>query len=175
MGTNLYNVYEEYEEYDFYRFFNGFDAETCDMAYGPELDASIWFRTNDYNNDAAELFFYCFEHYKAQGKSDKERYRFSKQSTGLMNEWPEKHLQEIVSVFEEEWKSFVESLGTKNYKTFAKLKKFAKELKSKYKRDKDGNWNLKSCCEAACRCHDSHLSFPVTVTENDIIISFALF
>ena len=84
----------------------------------------------------------CFEHYKTQGKSDKERDRFSKHSTGLMNEWPEKHLQEIVSVFEEEWKSFVESLGTKNYKTSAKLKKFAKEFKSKYKRDKDGNWNL---------------------------------
>ena len=59
-----------------------------------------------------------------------------------MNEWPKKHLQEIVSGFEEEWKSFVESLGTKNYKTSAKLKKFAKEFKSKYKRDKDGNWNL---------------------------------
>lgn len=63
-------------------------------------------------------------------------------SSSAHEDWPKKYLQEIVSGFEEEWKSFVESLGTKNYKTSAKLKKFAKELKSKYKRDKDGNWNL---------------------------------
>ena len=92
MGTNFYNIYEEDEDDDFYRFFNGFDTDTYDMAYGPELDASIWFRTTDYNNDATELFFYCFEHYKAQGASDKERHRFSKDSTGLMEHWPRKCL-----------------------------------------------------------------------------------
>ena len=92
MGTNLYNVYEEDEDNDFYRFFNEFDAETYDMAYGPELDASIWFRTTDYDNDTAELFFYCFDHYKAQGASDKERHRFSKHSTGLIEHWPRKCL-----------------------------------------------------------------------------------
>jgi hypothetical protein len=76
MGTNLYNVYEQDEDDDSYRFFNGFDTETCDMAYGPELDASILFRPTDYNNDAAELFFRCFENYKDQRESDKERKDF---------------------------------------------------------------------------------------------------
>ena len=142
MGSNLYNVYEEDEDEedgDFYRFFNGFDAETSDTPYGPELDASIWFRTTDYNNDAAELFFRCFDHYKLQRQSDKERKSLS---YDLMEDWPEKYLEKFVDDFEEEWKSFVQSLGTKNYKTSAKLKKFAKEFKSKYKPDKDGNWNL---------------------------------
>ena len=63
MGTNLYNVYEDD---DFYRFFNGFDAETCDMAYGPELDASIWWRTTDYSRDIAAIFYRYFEHCKIQ-------------------------------------------------------------------------------------------------------------
>ena len=136
MGIMLYNVYEEYEDDDFYRFFNGFDAETSDIPYGPELDASIWFRTNDYS-DAAGLFFRCFEHYKSQRRSDKERKSLS---YDLMEDWPEKYLEKFVDDFEEEWKSFVESLGTKNYKTSAKLKKFAKDFESKYKRDKDGQW-----------------------------------
>ena len=63
MGTNLYNVYEEDEDNDFYRFFNEFYAETYDTwPYGPtNSNATIRdFRTTDYDNDTAELFFYCF-------------------------------------------------------------------------------------------------------------------
>ena len=64
--------------------------------------------------------------------------------------------------------SFVESLGIKNYKTSAKLKKFVEEFKSNYKRDKDGNGTLKVVVRPLVDAV-RHFSFPVTVTENDII------